>query len=143
MVNLFGWVLDDQVWRPTTHTISALSKAPIPKTVKQLRSFLGSFKQLNSCLPNYAVTIHALEKTIAGRKSAERLNWTEELNNSFESAKKLASNPVGLAEPRPDDILQTYSDYSADTRAVGGRLIILRKQQDGTLKEMVGGFFKY
>ena len=37
VINLFGWILNDQVWLPTSHTISTLTKAPIPKTVKQLR----------------------------------------------------------------------------------------------------------
>ena len=67
--------------------------------------------------------------------------WTDTLQESFSAAKKLAGNPVGLAEPRPTDILRTYSDYSADTKAVGGRLMILRKQPDGSTKELVGGFF--
>ena len=141
VINLFGWTLNDQEWLPTEHTTSSLANAPIPTTVKQLRSFLGSFKQLSPSLPNYAATVHVLEKIVAGRKSAERINWTNELNSSFEAAKALAKNPIGLAEPRPSDRLQTFSDYSAETRAVGGRLIILREQEDGTTKELVGGFF--
>ena len=43
-VTLFGWNLRDNMWYPTAHTISALVNAPKPSTVKQLRSFLGSFK---------------------------------------------------------------------------------------------------
>ena len=140
-VNLFGWVLTGEKWLPTKHTISTLVSAPTPKTVKQMRSFLGSFKQLSSSLPKYAETVHALEKAAAGRKSSEHIIWTEALDESFQAAKKLASNPIGLAEPRPTDILKTYSDYSAETKAVGGRLTILRKQEDGTVIELVGGFF--
>ena len=112
-----------------------------PNTVKQLRSFLGSFKQLSASIPNYAVTIHALEQAVAGRKSTERIIWTEDLLSSFSKAKSLAAHPVGLAEPRPDDQLQTYSDYSAETKSVGGRLVILRKQADNTTQELIGGFY--
>ena len=140
-VNLFGWVLTEGKWLPTKDTISTLVSATTPKTVKQMRSFLGSFKQLSSSLPKYAETVHALEKAAAGRKSSQHIVWTEALDDSFQAAKKLASNPVGLAEPRPTDILQTYSDYSAETKAVGGRLTILGKQEDGTVIELVGGFF--
>ena len=140
-ISLFGWDLKGQQWYPTAHTVSALTNAPTPSTVKQLRSFLGSFKQLSASLPNYALTIKALEQIVAGKKSAEKIVWTDHLQESFEAAKRLAANPVGIAEPRPDDQLQTFSDYSAHTRAVGGRLIILRKQPNGETKELVGGFF--
>ena len=140
-INLFGWVLDGEKWLPTQHTISTLTSAPVPKTVKQMRSFLGSFKQLSASLPKYAETIYELEKVAAGRKSGERIVWTDTLQECFQRAKQLASNPVGLAEPRPTDTLRTYSDYSAETKAVGGRLTILRKQEDGSTVELVGGFF--
>ena len=67
--------------------------------------------------------------------------WTEQLNQSFLAAKELASKPIRIAEPRPDDQLQTYSDYAEDTKAVGGRLVIIRKKDDGTTHELIGGFF--
>ena len=72
-ISLFGWDLKGFEWFPTAHTISALATAPIPSTVKQLRSFLGSYKQLSASLPNYAVTIAALERVVAGRNSAEKI----------------------------------------------------------------------
>ena len=54
---LFGWRKTDDGWRPTDHTISPLSKAPEPGTVKQLRSFIGSYKQLSECIRNYAILL--------------------------------------------------------------------------------------
>ena len=140
-ITLFGWDLKGQEWHPTSHTISALTKTQRPTTIKQLRSFLGSFKQLSSSLPNYAITIHKLEQVVAGRNSAEKIVWTTELEESFTSAKNLAAHPVGIAEPRPGDQLHTFSDYSAEHKAVGGRLVILRKTEDGTTVELVGGFY--
>ena len=72
-ISLFGWVLKGHTWLPTPHTTSALVNAPLPSTIKQLLSFLGSFKQLSAGMPNYAATIHALEQIAAGRKSAEKI----------------------------------------------------------------------
>ena len=68
IITLFGWVLKGNRWYPTDHTTSSLVNAERPTTVKQLRSFLGSFKQLSESIPEYAVTIHALEQAVAGRK---------------------------------------------------------------------------
>ena len=82
-ITLFGWDLRGQKWYPTAHTISSLVNAKKPSTVKQLRSFLGSFKQLSASLPNYAITVHKLEQIVAGKKSAYRLVWTTDLETSF------------------------------------------------------------
>ena len=140
-INLFGWLLKDNVWYPTSHTISALCNASIPTTVKKLRSFLGSFKQLSPSLPNYARILHKLEQVVGGKASAEKVIWTNELNEAFENAKSLARNPIGLAEPRPQDKIITYSDYSAEHKAVGGRMVIERVQPDGTVIQLSGGYF--
>ena len=62
---------------------------------------------MSASLPHYGVTIHKLEQIVAGRKSAERIVWTTDLDNSFNKAKEIAANPIGITEPRPDDHLQT------------------------------------
>ena len=139
-ITLFGWNLRGNTWYPTQHTISALTNAPLPNTIKQLRSFLGSFKQLSATLPGYAVIIHDLEQLVGGKKSAARISWTDSLRKSFNAAKALAAHPAGITEPRPSDQLYTFSDYSAENNAVGGRLVIIRKTASGT-QELVGGFF--
>ena len=140
-IKLFGWELRGHVWHPSAHTISALANAPQPTTVKKLRSFLGSFKQLSSSLPNYAAVVHDLEQIVGGKASNERITWTPNLLKAFAAAQKLASHPTGITEPRPQDKLSTYSDYSADSRAVGGRLVIERSNPDGTTQQLVGEFF--
>ena len=67
---LFGWQKVGAGWRPTTHTISPLTKADPPTTVKKLRSWLGAYKQLTECLPHYALIIGPLEQIVGGRASA-------------------------------------------------------------------------
>ena len=92
--------------------------------IKYVASPIG---KLSSCMPNYAATVQCLEQLTSNQKSPERITWTEPLRQAFQNAKDLAADPIGIAEPRPEDHLQTFSDYAADTRAVGGRLLILRK----------------
>ena len=50
---IFGWRKKGDAWIPTQHTTLPLISAPLPTTVKQLRSWLGSYKQLSSCMRNY------------------------------------------------------------------------------------------
>ena len=137
---LFGWELDGTEWKPTAHTTSALSTADRPTTVKGLRSFLGAFKQFTDCVPGYAKTLHRLEQLVGGRPSTERIEWTDENIKVFERAKVAAADIHGVHVPRPSDQLQTFSDYSAEHRAVGGRMLIIRTV-DGKEVKLHAGYF--
>ena len=74
---LFGWKKSGDGWKPTSHTITPLSQAPEPNTVKQLRSFLGSVKQLTECMKNYAAILSPLEKAVAGKSSSDKIEWSK------------------------------------------------------------------
>ena len=58
-----------------------------------------------------------MQSSVAGKKSAEKIIWTQQLEDSFVAPKQLAANPTGITEPRPDDHLRTYLDYSAENCA--------------------------
>ena len=47
---IFGWCLSKGEWRPKEHVVSSLTRSETPVTFKQLRSFLGAYKQINSCI---------------------------------------------------------------------------------------------
>ena len=137
---LFGWQLTGTEWTPTTHTTSALSACKTPSTVKALRSFLGSFKQFSECVQSYGAILHGLEQLVGGRSSAERIDWNEENMALFEKAKEATKDIKGIHVPVPSDKLHTYSDYSQDTKAVGGRLEIVRVI-NGEVQKLHGGYF--
>ena len=42
--------------------------------------------------------------------------------------------------PKPNDHLETYSDYSEEHKAIGGRMLIKRKTPSGT-ETLNGGYF--
>ena len=138
---LFGWKLEDGFWAPTNHTTSALASFQRPKTVNQLRSFIGSFKQISACVEGYAQILTDLDKCVGNRGSREEITWTPELSNAFERAKAAARDPKAIVYPRRTDQLHTYSDFSAAHRAVGGRLMIERTKEDGSKETFLGGFF--
>ena len=137
---LFGWRLAGTEWKPTAHTTSALAMAKPPSTVKGLRNFISSFQQFADCVPRYAETLHDLEQLVGGRSSAERIQWTDVNLQAFEGAKSAAADVHGVYIPLPQDQLHTFSDYSEDGRAVGGRLEIIRRV-DGQETTLLGGYF--
>ena len=85
---LFGWKKSGIGWIPTSHTTSPLIKADPPLTVKQARSWIGSYKQLTDCIPRYAELLGPLESELGGRASAEHIVWNPDLLTSFKLCTK-------------------------------------------------------
>ena len=139
-VTLFGWKLSNGGWSPLQHKISPLRDTPLPKTVKMLRSFLGSYKQLSCCIPEYAVILSPLEKIVGGKASAEIINWNAELSSTFQKAKESLNYLETVHIPKPTDQIITYSDFSQINSAIGGRMEIKRKFENGEVKVFHGGF---
>ena len=137
---IFGWELCDNQWKPQSHVVSSLVNAELPKTCKQLRSYIGAYKQLNPCIPKYGILLAPFERVLASRGSAERISWTEELIKAFEQLKKAVKDPRGIYVPNREDRLMTSSDYSTSNNAIGGALHILRKEGDKEIK-LLGGHF--
>ena len=109
---LFGWIRDRGAGRPTNPTLTPLVRAELPKTVKQLRGFLGAFKQLSQCIKNYAVILSPLEKLCAGKGSLEQIVWTDILIKQFEQAKSSVNSIQTFDIPILNDVLHTFSDWS-------------------------------
>ena len=68
---------------------------------------------------------------VAGKNSAEKLIWSEESKARFEKAKLLIGTVRGVFYPLPTDRLFTYSDFSQQANAVGGRLEFVRTDASG------------
>lgn len=96
---LFGWQLEGSKWTPLAHTVSSLTTAERPMTIKGLRSFLGSFKQISQCVKGYANILHTLEEMVAGKPSAERLVWQPHTDLTFKKAREAAGSYEGIHVP--------------------------------------------
>ena len=129
-----------QAWQPSSHKVNPLLNALYPLIVKQLRSWLGASKQLSPGIKDYAIIFNPLEKLTAGRQSAGKINWTEEAASYFDKAKLNLKKMQAIYYPTSDDQIYTYSDFSQDSSAVGGRLEFVRLNEDGSCKTFHGGF---
>ena len=76
----------------TKDKLDAVVKAPSPKNVQQLRSFLGLLNYYGKFIPNLAALVHPLNQLL--HKNA-RWNWDSKCESAFEEAKEaLASSKV-------------------------------------------------
>ena len=136
---LFGWKKSGNFWSPTTHVTTPLSQAPLPKTVKQLRGYIGAYRQLSKTIPNYSIHLQKLEKYAGGKNSRDHIKWSEELVAEFNSAKNSLKDIHSIAIPSPSDILHIYTDFSESANAVGAHLLIQRDKDDKKFTN--GGYY--
>ena len=137
---ILGWRKTGNEWAPTEHVLSPLSQAEPPTTVKKLRGWLGAYRQIAKTIPNHAIVLQNFEKMVRGKNSKDKIPWTPELIKEFDAAKESIKTSAPIIIPRTTDKLHIYPDWSQDADAVGGRLIIERKE-GGKKINLHGGEF--
>ena len=101
---------------------------PVPKTISQVREFLGLVNFQRKFLPHASVIQRPLSQVTGGKKDGAVI-WTEEMNEAFHTLKELMVRDVELAFPsyvseaRP---MELFVDASAK-----GAGACLRQWQDG------------
>ena len=135
-VTILGWIWSSGKLQASPHRLSALEAADLPKTVGQLRSYIGSFKFLSRVISAYSDVISPLDEIAAGRKSSEKIVWTDSLINAFRTSQKELSSTKIITLPRRDDQLQIITDASQSKSGIAATLYVIRKG-----KPHVAGFF--
>ena len=128
-VNILGKVWNQGKLSPSVHLMSTIANISFPATVKQMRSFVGSVKQMKDNIKNYHLLLHPLERVVAGRKSAEKITWTEALRDAFKKVKNVVTDPDILVLPRPTEKLVIYPDWSDEHQAGAAPLYVRRNDK--------------
>ena len=123
---ILGKVWNQGKLSPSIHLMSTIASASFPSTVKQMRSFTGSVKQMKDNIKDYHLLLHPLEKVVAGKKSAERITWTDALRDAFKKTQKVAGDPDILVLPKPSEKLIIFPDWSDEHQAGGAPLYVKR-----------------
>ncbi len=136
VVKILGWIWKNGTLEVDPHKTNPLSVCKQPETVKQMRSFLGGFRVVTCCIPNYASYSSHLEESVAGKDSKKKIIWSDALTSSFKSAQAALKNPKTITLAKPEDELFLVSDASNSPAAVGSTLYIKRNK-----RFHLGGFF--
>ena len=133
---ILGWIWSAGTIAASPHKVTPLATSPLPKTVKSLRSWIGAFKHLKVCVPQYSSLLSALEAATAGLDSRSIISWTQTLEASFYSAQQSLGSLQGITIPRSSDKLTITTDGAVKNGGIGAVLYV------GRDKDMhVGGFF--
>ena len=109
-IKIFGHTVNDGLISPDEQKVEVVANWPIPKTKKQLRSYIGFVNYFRSYIPNYSSIAFPLTEMLTKKKS-DKLQWSDEAQEAFDRLKNaLISKPV-LRSPdmTKDYILMTDS----------------------------------
>ena len=112
-LDLLGWTKCGRFLVPDKHRQSALSKADLPRTAHDLRSYIGGYRRFFKAQEEMSQNLQELEELVAKTKSKfEKIDWTEDLKTKFEASKEKIKTLDKLFIPKPDDQLVLTSDWS-------------------------------
>lgn len=122
---------------PTAEKVASIVKFPAPKTVADMRRFLGMLNFYRRFIPNSASHQLELQSLITSSKKNDKtpIVWTPQSTAAFVTTKESIAQATMLCHPAPDAELSLVTDAS-DT-AIGGALH--QTLADGTVQPL--GFF--
>ena len=90
-VQFLGHLISSRGIRPLPRRANTISKFPLPQTVSQLRSFLGTVNYCHRFIPNVSSIVSALSALCTGPKQY-LISWDESALQSFEATKESLAN---------------------------------------------------
>lgn len=123
-VRYLGHVVGDGTIRTDPGKISAITEFPAPRSVKQVRRFLGMSGWYRKFIRNYAAISSPLTDLL---KTNRKFVWTEEAQKSFEDLKSILSSAPVLHSP---DFSQPFFIHcDASKTGIGG--VLVQKNAEG------------
>ena len=104
-VEYLGYVVDAH----SVPIVVAITKAPTPTSVKEVRSFLGLVGYYRKFIPNMSTIAQPLNQLL---EQGRRWRWTDECKKSFEELKSALASSSVLTHYNPDLPLKLDCDAS-------------------------------
>lgn len=135
-VSFLGYNVSSFGIRPLPEKIQAVKDFPIPKSVKQLRRFLGMVNFYRRLLPGAAKVQGPLNAELSGSnvKGSTPVKLTPEFLKAFEVCKENLANATLISHPDPNAELALFTDGS--DVAIGA---VLQQKRHGNWEPL--GFF--
>ena len=121
-LQFLGHVVTDNGIKPLPSKVEAIQKYPLPKDVKQLRTYLGMINFYHRFVQNLAFYLAPLNEYLKneGNKNSREIAWTEEAKAAFQKSKDLLAESALLVYPSENCKLSIVAD--ASDVSVGGAL---------------------
>ena len=110
-VTFLGHTISDHGHSPLVNRLQSIQSITPPKTVSDLRSFLGMVNYCHRYIPNCSSLTAPLSAASSGPKK-QVVQWSEELKQSFERVKAALTKLTVLAYPVKGAPLELITDAS-------------------------------
>ena len=123
-IKYLGHIINSDGIMPDPEKVAAVREYPVPKSLKDLRAFLGLSGYYRKFVKDYAkisIPLYALTK------KGIKYVWTKNCDSAFQALKLALTSPPLLAYPDYDKHFKVYAD--ASSFAVGG---VLAQDKNGT-----------
>lgn len=115
-INFLGFEVSTHGIQPMPEKVEAISNYPKPKTVDELRRFLGMINFYRAHIPEgitYQIPLNKLLPT-SKRRDKTSIQWNPEADEAFEQCKRSLQNAARLAFPLADAQLAIMADASCN-----------------------------
>ena len=126
-VSYLGYQIDAEGLHPLPEKVAAVQSAPVPKSVTELKSFLGLLTYYSKFLPNLSTTLSPLYELL---KSSTKWLWSRRHSEAFQTAKNLLTSSKLLVHFDPARELM----LSCGASAYGIGAVLSHKFADGSEK---------
>ncbi|GBM62269.1 Retrovirus-related Pol polyprotein from transposon 17.6 [Araneus ventricosus] len=135
-LSFLGHKIDKYGITPLPEKVEAISNFPRPKTIQDLRRFLGMLNFFRRFLPQAAQKQLPLQKMLGKCKKRDKtpLNWTDESDQAFQNCVNDLKEATHLAHPNSNAAIILMTD--ASDRAIGGCI----QQREGDSWKPLGFF---
>src|SRR5678815_1514078 len=136
-VTYLGFDVSEGSMLPNEDKTTAIMNIPKPKTIKDLRSFIGSLNYFRSSLPGISEIISPLLSFLKGAPySQRRVKWNPEAEEAFNMAKLALKNAIPLGFPSNNAQISVFTD--ASQTALAGVVVSTENEKTVPL-----GFYSY
>lgn len=109
-----GYKITSQGVTPLPERVKVIDEYPLPKTVRELKRFLGMLNFYRTSIPNAAAHQAPLNKFMCGinKRESSPIEWTEESKKAFNQCKDGLKKAIVLSPPSSEAPLSIMTDAS-------------------------------
>ena len=112
-LTFLGHHISAERFTPIQQKVQTIQNFPQPKTMKQLRKFLGMFNFYRKFIPSCAQTLRPLNNlSLVTKSSKKQIQWSAEAESAFSDVKAKLSNVTLLVYPTPNAETALFVDAS-------------------------------
>ncbi|KAF9752794.1 Retrovirus-related Pol polyprotein from transposon 17.6, partial [Nosema granulosis] len=138
-VKILGNIISEGTVKPDPSKVECIKKYPLPRTIRELRSFLGVINYCRDFIPNFAEMASSLYDLLKGetRRSFKTISHNEKTVGAFKMLRSSLSEETSRAQP---DFSKGFI-LTTDASEIGIGAILAQADSDGKEK-MISAFSK-